>query len=149
MYSYVCHNLAYLLDIWQQIISSKNIFINLINIDEVQGHHKCLWGCALYNFRDAIHIIFMRVVPQELCSAQPAQLYKVALPNMKSDTVICARHEYKDDDIKVVFLSELIVWWGRLIIKRTGDKSYDKESTEPSCQYSHPIKIEEQIKVSS
>lgn len=148
MYSYVCHKLAYLFDIWQQIISSKNIFINLINIDEVQGHHKCLWGCALYDFRGAIHIIFMSTVPPELCTIQPA-LYKVAPPRMKSDTTICARHEYKHNDIKVAFLLELTVQWGELIIKGTNGKSYDRKSIRPSCQYSHPIKLEEQIKVSS
>lgn len=149
MYSYVCHKLTYLFDIWQQIISSKNIFINLINIDEVQGHHKCLWGCALYDFRGAIHIIFMSVLPLELYSAQPAQLYKVALPDKKSGTVIGARNEYKDNDIKVVFLSELTLQWGRLTIKGTCDKSYDKESAGPSCLYSQLNKIEGQIKVSS
>lgn len=109
MYTYVCHKLAYLFDIWQQIISSKNIFINLINTDEVQGIHKCLWGCALCDFRGAIHIIFISVVPLELCSAQPVQLYKVALHNTKWGTVIGASNEYKDNDIKVVFLSELTV----------------------------------------
>ena len=51
----------------------------------------------------------MSMVPLELGSAQPAQLYKVALPNMKSGSVMCASHEYKDNDIKAVFLLELIV----------------------------------------
>lgn len=109
MYTYVCHKLAYLFDIWQQIISGENIFINLINTHEVQGNHKCLWGCGLRDFRGAIHIIFISVVPLELCNAQPAQLDKVALHNMKWGTVIGVSNEYKNNDIKVVFLSELTV----------------------------------------
>lgn len=90
----------------KQIIRGKNVFINLIMkiIGEVQGHHKCLRGCVLSDFRDGIHIKFMSVVPLELCSAQLAQLYKVAVPNTKSSSVIGARHECENNDIKVVFL---------------------------------------------